>query len=270
MNHRTNLPIFAALTALLLALPACSDGGDGGDGGGGNGGAGGGTGGDGGGDTAVTCEARASLVNTCITPNPPPADLRDPEPLARTATVNAVRIPAASEPCEAEELHGYRINDGRPEVMLDLTDTDDNDFTIGIGVPGFTATSVAVGDILEVDYQVEKVAFSSPRARLRIERDGALVVVASMDLDPGFTLGDSGAPTCEKEYSAHCGWNEFDATVTVQDTPAVTLPNGETADIGGLTITNDRTYEITDTSGVCDAGKGVHFIVGAVPSPPQD
>ncbi|AKT42709.1 hypothetical protein [Chondromyces crocatus] len=289
MRHRTSLPVLSGLLTLLLAFPACSSSSDDGDGGGGNGGnggnggsggsgastsSGGGTnnaggggegGGDGGSGPVAECQLRPYRVSACVLPSPLPPNLNNPQPFSATATVTAVRVPSANEPCEAEELYWYRVNHGRSEVMLDLTDTDGNDFTVGVAVPGFTAADVAVGDVLEIDFQSDSVPFGGRQSSLRIERDGALLVAAAENRDLGFGISDDDAPTCVREGDL-CTYREFDATVEVPGEPAVSIPSGETTEIGDLTITNDRYFKNYDSSGGCNFGLSIEYVIGAVPT----
>ncbi|WP_437621629.1 hypothetical protein [Sorangium sp. So ce1151] len=290
MNHRTSLPLLVSLMTFLVSLAACSveivDGGTGAGGDGtGTGGDGTGAGGDGtgaggdgtgaGGDGTgaggtgpggrPACEAREPRVFACADIEFPEVEDRlTPRTFAFSGTVTAVRPPDADELCARNT---YKIGGGAPEVMIDLADEAGNALTVGFTVPGFASSAVAVGDPLDFDFSHDQISEYGKQkiSRIRLEREGELVVAAGESDPLGVTLGD-GEREC---YSGNnlCAYEAHAMTVSVDGEPAVSIPNGESAEIGELTVTNDLYIKNYEIDGGCNFGLSVEYIVGAAPTP---
>ncbi|WP_437679139.1 hypothetical protein [Sorangium sp. So ce131] len=295
MHHRTSLPLLATLLTFLVTASACNvtinDGGGtgaGGDGTGATGGGGTGTGGTGatgtgGGSTStsstngggvgggppvegITCEAREPSVFACAYRDVPADGASRPQTFAFSGTVTAVRAPAAEEPCAGDSNYRYQVGRAEPEVMIDLADADGKTLTVGFAIPGFASSAVAVGDALDVDFTSdEQFEWGEKLIHLRLERDGELVVAAGENDPIGLTIGQ-GESACYSEYDSFCGTEELAMTVAAGGEPAVSIENGESAEVGDLTVTNDRYIKHYDISGACNFGLSVEYIVGAVPT----
>ncbi|WP_437726066.1 hypothetical protein [Sorangium sp. So ce861] len=234
---------------------------------GGTGAGGAGTGGTGGTGTGggPACEAREPRVFACADlDHPVREDELVPWTLAFSGTVTAVRPPAPDERCTTNWAN---IGRGAPEVMIDLADDTGETLTVGFTAPGFAASAVAVGDILDVDFSSSQILEWGGEfvTRIRVERDGELVVAVGENDPIGLTISN-GEPACYSEDS-HCGYEEHAMTVEVDGEPAVSIANGESAEIGGLTVTNDLYFKNYDTSGGCNFGLPVEYIVSAAPAP---
>ncbi|XYH96885.1 hypothetical protein ACMHYB_55445 [Sorangium sp. So ce1128] len=290
MHHRTSLPLLATLITFLVTLSACNGGdtGAGGTGGGGSGtggsdagtgGTGGsdaGTGGTGGSDAGTggtggtgagggpACEAHEPRVFACADLDLPEAeDPSTPRTLAFSGTVTAVRPPGPDELCTNTST---AIGRAGPEVMIDLVDESGNALTLGFAVPGFASSAVAVGDILDVDYSYsEQTDWLEHVTRVRLERDGELVVAVGENDPIGLSIAE-GEPTCYSE-DGRCGYDELAMAVSAGDEPAVSIANGESAEVGGLTVTNERYLKNYDISGGCNFGLPVEYIVSAAATP---
>ncbi|WP_437926552.1 hypothetical protein WMF37_47370 [Sorangium sp. So ce291] len=287
MNHRTSLPLLVSLMTFLVSLAAChveiTDDGNTGTGAGGTGAGGTGTGGTGTGGTGTggtgtggtgtggtgtgggpACEAHEPRVFACADVDLPAAeDPSTPRTLAFSGTVTAVRPPGRDELCTTTSS---AIGRAVPEVMIDLADENGNALTLGFAVPGFASSAVAVGDTLDVDYSyAEQTDWLEHVTRVRVERDGELVVAVGENDPIGLSIAE-GDPTC---YSAdgQCGREELAMAVSAGDEPAVSIANGESAEVGGLTVTNERYLKNYDISGACNFGLPVEYIVSAAATP---
>ncbi|KYF93860.1 hypothetical protein BE20_08120 [Sorangium cellulosum] len=174
-----------------------------------------------------------------------------------------MRSPAPDEPCA---LSLSAIGRTTPEVMIDLADETGKALTLGFRVPGFASTAVAVGDTLDVDYSyAEATDWLEHVTRVRVEREGELVVAVGENDPIGLSIAQ-GEPACYSE-DGRCGYEELAMTVEADDGPAVSIANGESAEVGGLTVTNERYLKNYDISGGCNFGLAVEYIVGAAPAP---
>jgi hypothetical protein len=265
MRHRTSLPL---LSVLLVTLSACGgttiDAGSGGGGGGGGGGNTGGSGGDGGGSS---CGTYVSKVYACALPDPPPATPETPWAFTSPGTVTAIRTPDPAEPCAGQDNSRRQIGYGAaPEAMIDLVDANGNALTVGITVPGFTASlAVAAGDVLSVDFASESIDWGGRNARLHIQRSGELLVAVGENDPVGLTVVEGPSECYEEDIM--CGLEELAMTVAAPDGATASIPNGETAAVGALTVTNDRYLHNYDTSGACNFGLSVEYLLGAAPTP---
>ncbi|WP_437305687.1 hypothetical protein [Sorangium sp. So ce388] len=225
-----------------------------------------GTGGTGGTGTGggPACEAHEPRVFACADVGLPAAEEPStPRTLAFSGTVTAVRPPGRDELCTTTSS---AIGRALPEVMIDLADEDGNALTLGFAVPGFASTAVAVGDTLDVDYSyAEKTDWQEHVTRVRVERGGELVVAVGENDPIGLSIAE-GEPTCYSEVE-HCGHEELAMAVSAGDEPAVSIANGESAEVGGLTVTNDRYLKNYDISGGCNFGLPVEYIVSAAATP---
>jgi hypothetical protein len=280
MRHRTSLPLLALL---LVTLSACggtttdpgSGGGGGGNTGGGNTGGSGGGGGDtggsggggGGGGGDPGCGAYVSKVYACALPDPPPATPDTPWAFTSPGTVTAVRAPDPAEPCAGQENYWHQMGYGAaPEAMIDLVDANGNALTVGVTVPGFTAPlAVTAGDVLSVDFAFEVIEWGGKISRLRLERGGELVVAVGENNPVGLAVVE-GPSECYEEDNL-CGREELAMAVEAPDGATASIPNGETAEVGALTVTNDRYLRNYDTSGGCNFGLSVEYLLGVSPTP---
>ena len=64
-----------------------------------------------------------------------------------------------------------------------------------------------------------------------------------------------------------CGRGDFEMAVEAPDGSSASIPNGATADVGALMVTNDRYFQNYDVSGGCNFGLAVEYLVGAAPVP---
>ncbi|WP_437815970.1 hypothetical protein [Sorangium sp. So ce1078] len=280
MNHRTSLPLLASLMTFLVTLAACSveiiDPGGTGAGGGGTGTGGDGTGGTGTGGTGTggtgtggtgggpACEAHEPRVFACADFDLPQGESATaPRTLSFSGAVTAVRQPGPDELCTS---NWSKIGRAAPEVMIDLADETGNALTVGFAVPGFASSAVAEGDTLDVEFASSEFHDWGGEwvVRLRLERDGELVVAVGENDPIGLTIGE-GERACYKEDD-FCGYEERAMAVSAGDEPAVSIANGESAEVGGLTVTNDLFFKNYDISG-CNFGLSVEYIVSAAPTP---
>ncbi|WP_437969234.1 hypothetical protein WMF04_08030 [Sorangium sp. So ce260] len=248
--------------------------GAGGTGAGGTGTAGTGTAGTGAGGTGAggagtgggpACEAHEPRVFACAD-----VDLRDdedpltPRTFAFSGTVTAVRPPSPDEPCAR---NADAIGSAAPEVMIDLADEAGNPLTVGFTVPGFASSAVAVGDTLDLDLSTSTILdFALNKViRIRLDREGELVVAVGQNDPIGLTVGD-GERACYREDDL-CGFEKLAMTVSVDGEPAISIPNGESAEVGELTVTNDTYFKNYDISGACNFGRPVEYIVSAAATP---
>ncbi|XXX78641.1 hypothetical protein WMF30_07680 [Sorangium sp. So ce134] len=253
------------------------EGGNGGDGAGGDGTGGDGTGGDGtGGDGAggdgtggdgsgPACEVRTPSVFACVHSESLPPEHLVTATLAGSWTVTAARPADASEPCGSRSR---QIGNGpAPEVVFDLVDEAGDALTLGITAPGFAPSAVAVGATLDVDFSHRQLEYRDKLARLRLEQDGELVVAVGENDPIGLTLG-AGERACYREDD-YCGYEEHAMTVEAEGGPAVSIANGESAEVGALTVTNERYFKYYDTSGTCNFGTWMPFayVVSAASAP---
>ena len=269
-----NRPGYPLLATLLVALSACN-GGTGGQGGGDTGGGGttgdGGAGGAGGGGAGGTggnapaCEVHAPRVFGCVLGQGLPAEPTEPVTLVTSGTVAAVRDPDPAEPCSAANSPWYTIGNAVPEVMIDLVDAGGSTLTLGLAVPGLSSSAIAVGDSLSVDFGSASVQWGGELSHLRVERGGQLLAAVGENEPIGLTLGD-GQSECYQE-DVQCGRETFEVTVEAPDGSSVSIPNGATADVGALSVTNDRYFHNYDTSGGCNFGLAVEYLVGVAPAP---
>ncbi|XXX78907.1 hypothetical protein WMF30_09030 [Sorangium sp. So ce134] len=225
-----------------------------------------GTGGDGIGGTGgeTGCEAREPRVFACVD-LPDPEDWTAPRTFAFSGTVTAVRPPGPDELCS---IRHSKIGGAAPEVMIDLADETGNALTVGFAVPGFASSAVVVGDELDVDFSSSFVMFfdwgGDPVTRIRLERDGELVVAVGESDPIGLTIGE-GERACYSEDN-FCGTEERAMVVSAGGEPAVSIANGETAEVGALTVTNDVYFKNYETGG-CNFSLSVEYIVSAAPTP---
>lgn len=269
MSHRTSLPILGTLLIFAAACGGVDVGPTGGAGGGGNTGSGStGTGdvGGGGSGTGGACVEHQPMVYACAHPDPAPANPSEPWAFTNPGTVTAVRAPDAAEPCASNNIYQYQFQYGvDPEVMIDLADATGNKLTVGFKVPGFTASDVAVGDSLVVDFAAEIEEWGGKTAHLVVARNGQLVVAVGENHDVGLTVTE-GKSECYSE-SDLCGREEFEISVQASGGPAVSIPNGASADVSGLMVTNEHYFHNYDTSGGCNFGLSTEYLVGVAPAP---
>ncbi|WP_437734099.1 hypothetical protein [Sorangium sp. So ce1335] len=252
-------------------------GGMGGDPGGMGGGGGTGTGDTGAGGTGEggagpACGPRAQRVFACIHgPAVPGADdpaSEDPGTdvvIVGRVTVTAVRPPGAEEPCVNDTEHAHTLGQAEPDVMLDLVDDAGRALTVGLAVPGFVQSAVAVGDTLDLDFSSDEVTGWLTRAvRLRLERDGELVVDVGHNAPVGLTFR-SGERACSGEV-VFCTYDERSIVVEADGSPAVSIPSGESAEVGALTVTNDHFIDYDDLSGDCNFEQPYDYLVGVAPT----
>lgn len=86
--------------------------------------------------------------------------------------------------------------------------------------------------------------------------------------DPiGLTLG-TGERACYREDD-YCGYEEHAMTVEAEGGPAASISNGESAEIGALTVTNVRYFRCYDIRGTCNFGTWMPFahVVSAACTP---
>ncbi|HZX00609.1 MAG TPA: hypothetical protein VFF45_00030 [Bacilli bacterium] len=266
MKHRASSPLLATLLVALSACGGSTRGPGGGNAGGGDPGGSGGAGGAGGGSIGPACEVRARKVYGCVLSQGLPPESTMPVTLMTTGTVTAVRAPDPDEPCSALDGPGHTIGSGNPEVMIDLVEANGSTLTVGLTIPGLTSTSVAVGDPLDIDFANQHVEWGGQIAHVRVERGGALVAAVGSSDPIGLTLGE-GQSECYMETDFMCGYEEFEMTVEAPDGSSVSIPNGATAEIGELSVTNDRYFYNYDVSGACNFGLAVEYLVGAAPMP---
>ncbi|KYF50515.1 hypothetical protein BE08_42215 [Sorangium cellulosum] len=159
----------------------------------------------------------------------------------------------------------YRLGDAEPDVMLDLVDAAGRALTVGLAVPGFGQDAVAVGERLDIDFSSSVASdWMDKIAHLRLERDGELVVAVGESHPVGLTFR-SGERACSTEDVA-CRYDELPMVVAAEGSPAVSIANGESAEVGALTVTNDRFIEVYDISGACDFGLSFEYLVGIAPT----
>jgi hypothetical protein len=179
--------------------------------------------------------------------------------------VVAVRDPDPDEPCSVANSYWYRVGNAEPEVMIDLVDAGGSTLTVGFLVPGLSSSAIAVGDALSVDFGSEGVPWGGKISHLRVERGGQLLAAVGENEPIGLTLGE-GQSECYEAF-VPCSHESFELTVEAPDGSSVSIPNGATAEVGALTVTNDRYFHTYDTSGACNFGLAVEYLVGAAPTP---
>jgi hypothetical protein len=159
----------------------------------------------------------------------------------------------------------YQVGHGLlPEVMIDLVDANGAEVTVGVTVPGFDAGAVAACETLDVDFESESGNWGvgwGTRTRLRIERAGQLVVAVGKNDPVGLPVG-MGDSECYWEGDL-CGYEEFALNVEAPGTGAMSIPNSVSAQVGDLMVTNDQYRKYYDTSGGCNFGLSVDYLVAA-------
>ncbi|UQA60597.1 hypothetical protein [Polyangium aurulentum] len=282
MRSRSSLPILAMLFLTLFACnveiqtgPEGAGAGGGNTGGGGSNTGGGNTGGGdtgggntGGGGNAPACGPYTPKVFACALPDPMPANPSvEPWAFKSPGTVTAVRPAAADEPCSSNNnTYLYSVGYGvSPDVMIELVDTTGNKLTVGLTAPVFAPSAVAVGDVLDVDFSSEFVEWGGKHAHLRLERGGKLVAAVGENDSLGLTI-TQGATVCYQEDEL-CGHEEFDMLVNAPDGSKVTIANDATVEVGELSVTNDRYLQNYDTSGACNFGISLEYLISVVTTP---
>jgi hypothetical protein len=148
--------------------------------------------------------------------------------------------------------------------MLDLTLADGTALTIGLRMPGLSQGAVAEGDTLSMHFSAEMVGFGGRYAILKIKKEEALVAVIGENMPAGPTPAE-GATECYSEDSL-CGRRDITMDVPAPDGTIVSIPNGESAEVDGLVVTNDRYIQNYDTSGGCNFGLSVEYLMSATPA----
>ncbi len=298
MHRLTSLPILLSTLFLWTLSGALGCGGNTatGSGGGGTGGGGtggtitggtggaptggtggaptGGTGGTGGAPTGGTggtggselpeCVYQPPILLGCLQSDSLPAEPMIPVVLDTAGTVTAVRAPDPGEVCGAN--YWYRVgNLPEPEVMIDLTLTDGSPLTIGLALPGFSQASVAEGDALAVKFSSNMVGFGGREAALEIHRANGLVAAVGENKPAGLPPSE-GPQVCYSEDTL-CGRGQLTMEVNVPDGPTVSIANGESAQVGGLLVTNEHYIHNYDVSGGCNFGLSVEYLMSAAAIP---
>lgn len=292
MKNLTSLPVLFS-TLLLWSLSGalgCGGNSGAGTGGGGTGGTGGtetgggGTGGDTGGTTTggtttggtggtstggtggtggselPACEGRPPKVLACLQSSMFAGDPSIPINLDTTGIVTAVRAPNAGEVCG--DNFWYRVGYAEtPDVMIDLDLAGEKQLTIGLKMPGLPEAKVAVGDTLAVKYSADVVGFGGRLALLEVRHEDALVAAVGENMPAG-PAPTEGAAACYSEDSL-CGWEERVMEVAAPDGSTISIDGGETVDVGGLMVTNDRFIHHYDVSGGCNFGLSVEYLMSA-------
>jgi hypothetical protein len=223
------------------------------------------TAGAGGGDSGPACERHAPSVSACVDSAAVPDELIVAAELGGSWTVTAVRPNTSSDPCG---LRARQVGYGaKPDVVFDLVDANSNALTLAVRAPGFASSTVAVGDTLDVDFSHQVMEYGDTIGRLRLERDGELIVAVGENDPIGLTLG-TGERACYGD-DGYCGYEEHALTVATEAGPAVSIANSESAEVGALTVTNERYLKYYDISGSCNFGVSDPFsyVVSAAPTP---
>jgi len=243
MQVRTSSPL---LVASLFLLPACAED-----------------------DGLAVCGDLAPKVYGCVRPDPMPADASEPWPFVSPGTVTAVRPAGAVETCRTnnEQLYVIGRDSDLDVTMIDLEDAGGNMLTVGLAVPGFTPSAVAVGDILDVTHAIGSSGqeFTGPLPSIRVERDGQLLAAVGETSPVGFTV-DDGALECRRDGS-DCGTEHYEMKVEVPGGATASIPNGATVEVGALTVTNDHYINYYDTSGGCNFGGSAEYLIGVASTP---
>ncbi|MDI3282832.1 hypothetical protein [Polyangium sp. 15x6] len=271
MRIRTSLPL---LPLFFFTLFACNGGTvtDGGTGGGGTAGSGG-TGGTGGGSALPACEvhADAASVFACVhapmlTPQGP---MYAPHYIfTGTVTVTAVRPWESQEPCLSWRTeYGF----APPTSVIDVVDSTGAPLTLGVRAPGFSPSTVAVGDTLDIDFQTEtlgNIDIASTRGlRLRIERGGELLVAVGQN-DPAGLAFAQGASECVRASDA-CSTEDIIMQMQDAQGDGVSIPNGTSTEVDGLLVTNAAYFKTYNGSGAfsCNFAIPVEYLVSAAAVP---
>jgi hypothetical protein len=219
----------------------------------------GGSGGSGGGELPL-CSGHESKVFACLQSGKLPQDPVIPIQLDEVGLVKAIRPPNPGELCGPS--YWYTLGWAQaPQTMIDLTQADGTVLTIGLAVPGFSQNSVAVGAALSVHFTADMVGFGGRNAVLEVKQADALVAAVGENMPAGVTPVQ-GASECYSEDNL-CGRRDITMDVSGDDGAIVSIPNGETADVGDLKVTNDRYLENYDTSGGCNFGLAVEYLMSA-------
>lgn len=243
MNRQSYLPFLACGALLLtpLSLAGCDSD----------------TGGGGGDGSGTLCEGLAdSAVFACIDhaalPSSPAAETN------LTGVVAEVRAPAPGEPCVGN--HKYTITrDVDPEVMIDLTSPEGDLITVGIAAPGFSESSVAAGETLDIHLAFPLSTGFDIQQLLEIRRDGALVVAVGRNLSSDLTIS---------EGSSECWLNDPDCNVEARAIEvsaggaSVSISTGKSQTVGDLLVTNDGLHHLHPENTSCD-GPAIDYIMSA-------
>ncbi|MDI3282831.1 hypothetical protein [Polyangium sp. 15x6] len=244
MRIRTSLPF---LTLFFFTLFACNGGTATGGGDTGAGGAGGGSG-----LPACMELAEPEMVYVCV--DYPSAMVVDPNTYAYAftgaATVTAVRPKALDEPCLASKFQVGSHSESSPhfetpETMIDVVDAMGTTLTLGIVAPGFSPSTVAVGDTLDIDFMhkfVEGLGGGTSATRLRVERGGELLVAVGHN-DPAGISFEEGVRECEKDWWTCDGKQRIAMQLQDAQGNTVSIPNGTSAEVDELLVTNAWYFE---------------------------
>ncbi|MDI3282830.1 hypothetical protein [Polyangium sp. 15x6] len=268
MHIRTSLPF---LTLFFSTLFACNGGTatDGGDTGAG------GAGGTGGGSGLPACMelAEPAMVYACVAhPGAMSVEHYTDYAFTGAATVMAVRPKALDEPCLASlsQVGSMPKNSPHfeaPETMIDVVDAMGTMLTLGIVAPGFSPSTVAVGDTLDIDFIRNLVGggyFDALATRLRIERGGELLVAVGHN-DPAGISFEEGVRECEKDWWTCDGKQRIAMQLQDAQGNTVSIPNGTSAEVDELLVTNAWYFE-NFTNG-CNYSIAVETLVSAAPKP---
>jgi hypothetical protein len=250
----------------------CTQGVEGGSGAGG-GGSSGGTGGTGGGEPLLNCsdEEPVRKVGACVYSGPPSENQYDidafypPFSFAGAVTVTAVRPTNPDEPCVYNNWWWQTVGRVNPDTMIDVADAMGTPLTLGIVAPGFSTSTIAVGDTLDVDVHTAAASDSAKareKTRLRIERGGQLLVTvgANEPIVPFAGTNDCFVATQD------CTYAQLAMQVEDPQGATISIPVGTSAEVGSLLVTNEKYFGAYESA--CNFGSfSSDYVISAVPKP---
>jgi hypothetical protein len=212
------------------------------------------------------------VVGACVYAGPPPDDQYSgefpPFSFAGSVTVTAVRPTSPDEPCVTDNWWWYTVGSAHPDTMIDVVDAKGTSLTLGIVAPGFSPSTVAVGDTLDIDFNAERTgAAIQPvaKTRLRIERGGELVVTVGAN-EPVVPFAE-GAHECYTVQEDPCGFEHIVLQAEDADGASISIPSGTSAEVGSLLVANEKYRAVYDITGSCNFGVPIEYIVSAAPKP---
>ncbi len=145
------------------------------------------------------------------------------------------------------------------EAVWFTIDTPEGQFVAGVSVKGFTPDRVPVGEPIGVGFENNYNGTNNPALMLEFwagesDNEVPLVVVGA---NAFHTVAiERGDETCRREDQI-CGYSDHDMLVGFGG-EAIALGRHETANLGGLLITNDRYTQLYDL-GACNFADPVDF-----------
>jgi hypothetical protein len=170
----------------------------------------------------------------------------------RNVDVDTAGVVTSSGPVDLAStclFHGGTLDPSRPPVFqVRFDDASAQAWEVAFEVPGYDDALLQIGDAVTLAYHA-KYGEGGGSDYFTLRENGSLVVsVGSSDADPEVSV-TAGALVCA--YSSSCDVEVHDMDVAI-GAESASIPNGESREVGALTVTNGHFARLFDTGG-CNA-----------------